>query len=46
MSDWDLLITDARIATMRGDEAAYGALENAAVANAVLVLEDASTDII
>jgi len=32
MSDWDLLITDARIATMRADAGDYGAVEDAVVA--------------
>ncbi len=32
MADWDLLLTDARIATMRGGETDYGAIENGAVA--------------
>lgn len=32
MQDWDLLITDARIATMRNDGPPYGILENAALA--------------
>lgn len=32
MPDWDLLITDANIATMRSGAGAYGAIENAALA--------------
>ena len=32
VSDWDLLLTDANIATMRGGDFGYGALENAALA--------------
>lgn len=32
MPDWDLLITDARIATMRADATDYGIVEDAAVA--------------
>ncbi len=32
MADWDLLLTDARIATMRAGDAPYGAVENAAIA--------------
>ena len=32
MSDWDLLITDARIATMRADAADYGIVDDAAIA--------------
>jgi len=32
MKNWDLLITDARIATMQEGESAYGALEDAALA--------------
>ena len=32
MSDWDLLITDANIATMRSGAGAYGLIENAALA--------------
>jgi imidazolonepropionase len=32
LSDWDLLLTNANIATMRPDGAAYGILENAALA--------------
>ncbi|MDH3748050.1 MAG: imidazolonepropionase [Gammaproteobacteria bacterium] len=32
MPDWDLLITDARIATMRADAAGYGVVDNAALA--------------
>ena len=29
MADWDLLLTDARIATMRRGAADYGVIENA-----------------
>ena len=32
MSEWDLLLTDAHVATMCAGETAYGAVENAAVA--------------
>lgn len=32
MPDWDLLLTDARIATMADDGAAYGIIDNAALA--------------
>ena len=32
MAVWDLLLTDARIATMRRDAADYGAIENGAIA--------------
>ena len=32
MPDWDLLITDANIATMRSGASAYGAMERAALA--------------
>ena len=32
MPDWDLLITDANIATMRSGAGAYGSIENAALA--------------
>ena len=32
MADWDLLLTDARIATMRDGDTAYGAIEDGAVA--------------
>jgi len=32
MADWDLLLTDARIATMRRGSAAYGAIEDAVLA--------------
>lgn len=32
MSDWDLLLTDARVATMRADTDGYGIVEDAAVA--------------
>jgi len=32
MSDWDLLLTDARIATMRGDRPGYGIIEDGAIA--------------
>ena len=32
MADWDLLLTDARIATMRAGEADYGTIENGALA--------------
>ena len=32
MSDWDLLITDARIATMRADDPDYGVIEDGAIA--------------
>ena len=32
MPDWDLLLTDANIATMRADVEAYGTIENAALA--------------
>ncbi len=32
MADWDLLLTDARIATMGAGDDAYGALERAAIA--------------
>ena len=32
MPDWDLLVTDANIATMRSGAGAYGAIENAALA--------------
>lgn len=32
MIDWDLLLTDARLATMRAGEADYGRIENAALA--------------
>ena len=32
MVDWDLLLTDARIATMRGGESDYGVVEDAAIA--------------
>ena len=30
MSDWDLLLTDARIATMRDDEPDYGVVDGSA----------------
>lgn len=32
MPDWDLLITDARIATMRADDPDYGVIEDGAIA--------------
>ena len=32
MSDWDLLLTDARLATMRTGGVAYGAIDDAAIA--------------
>ncbi len=32
MADWDLLLTDARIATMRDGDTAYGAIEDGAIA--------------
>ena len=32
MADWDLLLTDARLATMRAGETDYGRVENAALA--------------
>jgi imidazolonepropionase len=32
MSDWDLLITDARIATMRPDQPDYGVIDDGAIA--------------
>jgi imidazolonepropionase len=32
MADWDLLLTDARIATMRSGDMPYGAIEGGAVA--------------
>ena len=32
MTDWDLLLTDARLATMRPDAPGYGAIDNGAVA--------------
>ena len=32
MADWDLLLTDARVATMRDGDVAYGAIEDGAVA--------------
>ena len=32
MADWDLLLTDARLATMRGGEPDYGIIEDAAIA--------------
>ena len=32
MADWDLFLTDARIATMRADAPAYGVIEDAAIA--------------
>ena len=32
MADWDLLLTDARIATMRGGAADYGTIEDGAIA--------------
>ena len=32
MADWDLLLTDVRLATMRAGEADYGRIENAALA--------------
>lgn len=32
MADWDLLLTDARLATMRGGEPDYGIIEDAALA--------------
>ncbi len=32
MADWDLFLTDARIATMRADEPDYGVIEDAAIA--------------
>lgn len=32
MADWDLLLTDARLATMRDGQADYGVIEDAAVA--------------
>ncbi|HNP36863.1 MAG TPA: imidazolonepropionase [Woeseiaceae bacterium] len=32
MADWDLVLTNARVATMRDDSAGYGALEEAAIA--------------
>lgn len=32
MASWDLLLTDVHIATMRADEAGYGAIEHAALA--------------
>lgn len=32
MADWDLLLTDARIATMRGGAPAYGAIDHGALA--------------
>jgi imidazolonepropionase len=32
MPDWDLLITDARIATMRADQPDYGVIEDGAIA--------------
>ena len=28
MSDWDLLLTDARIATMQGDQPDYGVIDD------------------
>ena len=31
MADWDLFLTDARIATMRADEPDYGVIEDAAI---------------
>jgi imidazolonepropionase len=32
MADWDLLLTDARVATMRDGLPDYGVIENAAIA--------------
>ncbi|MEO1203141.1 MAG: imidazolonepropionase, partial [Pseudomonadota bacterium] len=32
MSDWDLLLTDAKLATMRAGDGDYGVIENAAIA--------------
>lgn len=32
MTDWDLLLTDARIATMRSDSVDYGTIDNGAIA--------------
>ena len=32
MADWDLLLTDARVATMRDGDVAYGAIDDGAVA--------------
>ena len=32
MAEWDLLLTDARIATMRGGDGEYGTIENGAIA--------------
>jgi len=32
MADWDLLLTDTRIATMQAGEADYGTIENGALA--------------
>ena len=32
MPDWELLLTDARIATMRADAADYGVIEDGAIA--------------
>ena len=39
MADWDLLLTDARIATMRAGETPYGVIEDAAVAISNGVIE-------
>jgi imidazolonepropionase len=38
MMDWDLLLTDARIATMRGDSSGFGVIESGAIAIANGVL--------
>ena len=32
MADWDLLLTDVRIATLRGDASGYGVIEDGALA--------------
>jgi len=32
MADWDLLLTDARVATLRGDAPEYGVIEDGAIA--------------
>ena len=32
MADWDLLLTDARIATLRGDASDYGVIDDGALA--------------
>lgn len=39
MADWDLLLTDARIATMQNDSLDYGAIETGAVAIAGGIIE-------